>query len=225
MSHETPIKQRLYVTFGKFGALKYTGNLDVAKLWERVLRRADLPLLYTEGFNTRARIQLASALPLGITSECEILDVTLREELATLDGLKERIESVSPDGLVVYKIEAVSPRSPALQPLVQSAEYRITLHDPVDNLHERVAKLLASEQILKVRVRRKNKRKSVTDLRPLIYDLTVDDNGDLLAHLATGERTGNLRPEDLLEELGLQDVHCSVHRYRLHIDEYGREYV
>ena len=56
----------------------YTSNLDVAKIWERVLRRADLPILYTQGFNTRPRIQLAMALPLGITSECELLDVALR---------------------------------------------------------------------------------------------------------------------------------------------------
>jgi uncharacterized protein (DUF2344 family) len=66
MGHETPIMQRLQITFGKFGALKYTGNLDVSKVWERVLRRAKLPLLYTQGFNTRPRIQLASMLPMGV---------------------------------------------------------------------------------------------------------------------------------------------------------------
>jgi radical SAM-linked protein len=62
------VKQRLHITFGKFGALRYTGNLDVAKIWERVMRRADLPLVYSEGFNARPRMALASALPLGMTS-------------------------------------------------------------------------------------------------------------------------------------------------------------
>ena len=95
---ENPTKQRLRIVFGKFGALKYTSNLDVAKIWERVLRRADLPLLYSQGFNTRPRLQLATALPLGITSECELLDVSLREEIS-LEGIREALLAVSPEGL------------------------------------------------------------------------------------------------------------------------------
>ena len=71
MDDNLPIKQRLYIRFGKFDALIYTSNLDVAKTWERVLRRANLPILYSQGFNTRPRIILASALPLGISSECK----------------------------------------------------------------------------------------------------------------------------------------------------------
>src|SRR5215813_5434575 len=90
INDNNPIKQRLHITFGKFDALIYTSNLDIAKLWERVLRRARLPILYSEGFNPRPRIALASALPLGISSECELLDVSLRERIM-LDGLIERL--------------------------------------------------------------------------------------------------------------------------------------
>src|SRR5215813_4393454 len=95
ISDNIPIKQRLHITFGKFDALIYTSNLDVAKLWERVLRRANLPILYSEGFNPRPRLALASALPLGISSECEILDVSFKE-IISLDGLAERIAATSP---------------------------------------------------------------------------------------------------------------------------------
>jgi len=66
MSHLSPVLQRLRVTFGKAGPLKYTSNLDTAKIWERVLRRADLPILYTRGFNSRPRISLAMPLLPGI---------------------------------------------------------------------------------------------------------------------------------------------------------------
>src|SRR5690606_33583523 len=124
MTENVPIQQRLLITFGKFGALKYTSNLDVAKIWERVLRRANLPLLYSQGFNTRPRIQLASALPLGITSECELLDVSLKEAIE-LDGVREQLLAVSPPGLEIYQIEALNPRHPALQTLVHSAQYHV----------------------------------------------------------------------------------------------------
>jgi radical SAM-linked protein len=211
-----PIKQRLHIVFGKQGALKYTSNLDVAKIWERVLRRAQLPILYTQGFNARARIQLASALPLGITSECEILDVSLRERIA-LDGLIERLTAVSPAGLPIYSITEVGPRSPALQTRVRSAEYRIQFDEAIDRetLRQKIATILSADEIAASKER---KGKSVAiDLRPLIYDLSIDEQGDLMAHLAVGSQ-GNLRPDQIVEQLGLAEHYYSAHRVRLHLD-------
>ena len=65
------------------------------------------------------------------------------------------------------------------------------------------------------------RRKSSFDLRPLIHTLAFDEAqpGSLVAHVAAGER-GSLRIEDLLTELGLQDAHVNVHRFRLHLDDY-----
>lgn len=215
----TPVKQRLHITFGKFDALRYTSNLDVAKLWERVLRRAGLPILYSAGFNPRPRLQLASALPLGISSECEILDVALREPVA-LDGLVERLAAVSPPGLRVITINAVPVRSPALQTRVRSAEYRVRFLDleavDQDALRARVQALLAAGA---VDAQRERKGRSMTvDLRPLIYDVYVDEQSDLIAHLAVGD-FGNVRPDELLAELDLAEQPVSVHRFRLHLAE------
>lgn len=217
LNDNIPIKQRLHITFGKFEALKYTSNLDVAKLWERVLRRADLPILYSEGFNIRPRIALASALPLGISSECEILDVSLKEPIP-LDSLAERLAAVSPPGLRIIKIAQVPVRAPALQTLVRSAEYRIRFEDGLspELIAARIRALLQAGS-LDTRRERKGKITTV-DLRPLIYDLRVDENGDLLAHLAVGDR-GNLRPDELLEAMNLADQFVSVHRFRLHLAE------
>ena len=105
MSHISPVAQRLRITFGKSGSLKYTSNFDVAKIWERVLRRADLPILYTKGFNTRPRIQLAMPLPLGISSECEILDISLRECIQFEESeLRQELLAVAPPGLSIESI-------------------------------------------------------------------------------------------------------------------------
>jgi len=215
INDNTPIKQRLHITFGKFDALVYTSNLDVAKLWERVLRRAGLPILYSEGFNPRPRIALASALPLGISSECEILDVSLREAIP-LTGLQERLTAASPAGLRVYSILEVPARSPALQTLVRSSEYRIYLDDGVDRgmVQERTVALLNASTVEQQR-ERKGKIVSV-NVRPLIYALHLEDN-DLIAHLAVGEQ-GNMRPDELMEAMGLQDAYLSIHRFHLHLE-------
>ena len=216
MSHETPVQQRLRITFGKSGTLKYTSSLDISKIWERVLRRADLPILYTKGFNTRPRIQLAMPLPLGITSECEVIDVALREPII-LDEEKliALLLSVSPRGLDINKIEDARIGESAMQALVLSAEYRIRFEDGIDKelLQTKVDDILGQDKI--VVDLKKKRRRSVIDLRPLIVDLNLDDNNDLIAHLSVGER-GNMRPDQLIEQMGLSDHYVSVHRYKLH---------
>ena len=68
---------RLRLTFTKTGSLKYTGHLNLHRTLERTFRRAGLPLAYSQGFNPQPRMNLAEALPLGITSECEVMDVWL----------------------------------------------------------------------------------------------------------------------------------------------------
>jgi radical SAM-linked protein len=208
---ENPTKQRLLITFGKSGALKYTSNLDVAKIWERVLRRAGLPLLYSQGFNIRPRIQLASALPLGISSECELLDVSLKEVI-DLNGVRDKLITVSPPGLDIYKVENLSIHYPALQTLVRSTMYRIHFADAVPDLQDRIDALLARDKILKT-LERKN-RAQVYDLRPLIYSAKLDDMGNLIVEVAVGDQ-GNVRPEDLIYELDLAQQHYTVHRQRL----------
>jgi radical SAM-linked protein len=219
INDNTPIKQRLYIHFGKFDALKYISNLDLAKVWERALRRADLPILYSQGFNPRPRIQLGSALPLGISSECEILDVSLRETIP-LAGLVERIAATSPAGLRVYSIEEVPVRSPALQTQVRSAEYRVHFEDPVDleALKSRISQLMEGETL--ERERERKGKQTLLNIRPLVYGLHLDEAGELIAHLAVGDQ-GNVRPDEILAALHLPDVAVSIHRFRLNMDRSG----
>lgn len=220
---QTPVRQRVRITYGKAGPLKYTSNLDIAKVWERVLRRAHLPICYTQGFNTRPRIQLATALPLGLTSDCELLDVHLRERI-DFDGVPQRLREVSPAGLHIHHLHEIPISAPAAETLIRSARYRITFPDGIDHdvLQQRVKDILQAEQIVRVTTRRNNK-KSATDLRPLILDLHTERDEDgsiaLVAHLSAGSR-GNLRPDVLLEHMQLNDYFVNMHRSSLILTEH-----
>ena len=216
MSHVSPVVQRLRITFGKTDSLRYTSSLDVAKIWERVLRRADLPILYTQGFNTRPRIRLAMPLPLGISSECEILDISLRERIQLDESaLTNQLLAVSPQGLTIHGIVEVDLRASTLHSLIDSAEYRIHFLDAVDPeyLRGKIAEVMNRESIIVDRTRRR--KRSVMDVRPLILALYLDDSLDMIAHLSVGDR-GNLRPDQLLELMELQEFHHRVHRYKLY---------
>lgn len=210
MSHP-PETYRVRITFGKQDALRFVGHLDLAKTWERVLRRAHIPLVYSQGFNPQPKMQLAAALPLGISSECELLDIWLLEQV-DLPALPARLEAVSPAGLKVYHVEEVPPKDPALQTLLERADYRIQVDEiGPEDLRARVQAFLEREQVLV------EKRGKQVDLRPLVQSLEVAEHG-LNAGLTIGSH-GNARPDDLLSVLGLSFELARCHRVGLALRE------
>ena len=129
-----------------------------------------------------------------------------------------RLRAVSPDGLAIYALHEVSIHSPAAQTLVRSAIYCFRFEDGVDPdlLRARAADIMARDQIIQITERKG--RKQAANLRPLFYDLQVDEAGDLIAHVAAGEH-GNLRPEEVMRELGFEGAFVSVHRRQLMLEE------
>jgi radical SAM-linked protein len=204
---------RIRITFSKTEAMRYTGHLDLHRTWERTFRRARLPLAYSQGFHPQPRLNLACALPLGFTSDCEILDAWLENEMEVSDIFKAVGPSLPP-GLVIQNLSTVDLKLPSLQSHVQSAEYLIYLREYPSDLGERVEKLLATNQLPRVR------RNKSYDLRPLIYKLSLvsqanNDQKFLVLHMSAREgATG--RPEELLSQLGIPFEDTRVHRTKLY---------
>ncbi|PIW40369.1 MAG: hypothetical protein COW22_02130, partial [Chloroflexi bacterium CG15_BIG_FIL_POST_REV_8_21_14_020_46_15] len=71
--------QRLRVRFGRGEEVKFIAHLDIVRFWERAFRRAEIPLAYSQGFTPHPRISLAAPLPVGVTSEFELMDVWLKQ--------------------------------------------------------------------------------------------------------------------------------------------------
>src|SRR6185503_1913057 len=105
---------RIRITFTKTGPAKYSGHLDLHKSWERALRRAGLPLAYSQGFHPQPKIHLAAALPLGFTSECELVDVWLTEPVELEAALGELRRATSP-GVEIKAVCEVADSLPAMQ--------------------------------------------------------------------------------------------------------------
>lgn len=210
-------QQRIRITFGKFGAMRFVGHLDTVTTWERILRRAKIPLEYTRGYNPRPRLQFASALGHGLTSESECFDAWLT---APLDGdfpgeWIDRLAEKSPAGIRIYNIADVPIKAPSLPQQITSAEYVITPLDAaldLDDLRTRVEHLLAQAQIERVR------RKKTYDLRPLILHMRVLADGNIHAWVKAGERE-NARPDELVDTLGMAFEDVRVHRRRLYFGD------
>jgi radical SAM-linked protein len=98
--------QRLRLTFSKVGPTRFIGHLDLARTLERVLNRANIPVTYTQGFNRRPRMQMAAALPLGFTSECEMVDILLDEQMEPTAVQQQLLAKMAP-GIILHKVEEV----------------------------------------------------------------------------------------------------------------------
>lgn len=208
---------RLRITFAKQGALRYTGHLDLHKIWERTARRAEIPLAYSQGFHPQPKIYLASALPLGFSSRAEVLDMRLKEDIP-LAGLRERFQGAVPPGLEILQVEQVDESLPALQTQLRSAEFEVTFSEPVDasDLSRRLAAVMEAASLPRER------RGKPYDLRPLIESLqvTTDSQGHASLHMLLSAREGATgRPEEVLDQLGIPVEAARVERTRLIFQE------
>jgi radical SAM-linked protein len=203
---------RARITFSKQGALRYTGHLDLHRLWERAMRRADLPLSYSQGFHPQPKISLASALPLGFSSRAEALDVRFNDEIPTEEIASRLQESLPPD-IQIIRVESVDEKLPALQTQVLSAVYQVQLTEPVDGLElsRRVEETLKAESLPRER------RSKFYDLRPLIEELSISTAGDKISlHMKLAAREGGTgRPEEVLNALGIEPEYTRVERTEL----------
>ena len=204
---------RIRITFAKHGALRYTGHLDLHKLWERTARRAGLPLAYSQGFHPQPKMNIAAALPLGFSSRCEVMDMRLQRDVP-LDGLSEKLQTTLPSGIRVLNVEQVEDGLPTLQTKVASAEYEVALTEPVDRsaLEQRIESILSAESLPRER------RGRAYDLRPLIEDLSLTSDPSPLPtiHMRLSAREGATgRPEEVLDTLGIQYEETRIERTKL----------
>jgi radical SAM-linked protein len=213
--------QRLRLTFSKLGPTRFIGHLDLALTLERSLNRARIPVAYTQGFNKRPRMQMASALPLGYTSEGELADIWLMEQMAP-EAAREQMMSRMAPGLEIHQVEEVDLQAPALQTITLASHYRATPLDPVNagELQGRIDTLLAEERHMRQRLR--GKKKKPYDLRPLIYELALERASDGQVHILMKlalepSKTG--RPDEVLDSLGLDPLAARLHRLRIVLDE------
>jgi radical SAM-linked protein len=205
-------RKRYRITYGRYGAMLYVSTLDLTRIWERTIRRAGLPLSYSGGYSPRPKMQQADAMPLGIASDAELIDIWL-EEAAPIGELPALLTRSAPDGLPVKDAREVPVRSPSLPVLTRSAGYVVTLPNPVPDLAVRAAALMESDEAIRER------RGERENFRPLIHALAAESETRLTMRLALAQ--GSVaRPDHVLSALGLGDVRAGeVRRTDIVLDE------
>lgn len=209
--------QRLRVRFGRSEEVSLISHLDLMRFWERALRRAGIPLAYSQGFSPHPRISMAAPLALGVTSEAELMDVYLSRWIAPQSFLPGLRRQMGP-GIQVLEASAIPVNVPSLQSQVRFAEYRVVVDKaavPAD-IGAEVGRFLEAKSLMWQHTRDTGVRSY--DLRSLVKSLWVagERNGEVsLGMVLRCDPGGAGRPEQVTAALGFAGPPRSIHRTKL----------
>jgi len=211
--------QRFRVVYAKKESLRYTSNLDTQKVWERYLRRASLPVAYSQGFHPQAKIQQACPLPLGYLSVAEIVDIWLDDDVITPQDIFQSLTGTPQPGIYIKSVAPIPLDGPTLQSLVTSADYSVEFLDPdMDKmLQAKIGRVMVAQSL------ERQRRNKTYDLRPLIEMLALEEEHGgphpiLNMRLAAREgATG--RPDEVLIELGQDPARARITRTALYFKQ------
>jgi radical SAM-linked protein len=207
--------QRIRISYNKGIELQYTGNLDMHKVWERIFRRACLPLAYSQGFHPQPKLQQAAPLPLGFTSKAEILDVWLDSD-ESIEEISKKIVSTAQPGITVREVKNIPLLSEPLPNLVTASEYLITCDE---DLEPALIQNSIQEFLAKTGIERERRGKPY-DLRPLVQSLTVESAHPLTLKMLLSSLPGATgRPEEVLEELKVDPFTVDIDRTLLVLNQ------
>ena len=211
--------QRFRVLFRKGERVRYISHLDVLRYWERAIRRADLPLSYSQGFTPHPKLAFASPLPLGFIAEAEVLDVTLDERVES-DAFRARLLPETTEDLAIVGISEIALTTLAPQAALLWADYRADVEgiDPQSAIQV-VAAFLASSEFIWTE-EKKEKSKSY-NLRDAVASLEVTplDGGTRLTMRLQADAALTARPEQVVLALFPDAVPTVITRVGLVLDE------
>jgi len=189
------------IRFGKEGMMRYIGHLDVLRTFQKIFRRAGVPMIYSNGYSPHPVMSFALPLGLGQTSEGEYLDAAVEDGAdpkAVLRALKEATSQELP----VYALRVLPEKTENAMAAVGGAVWKVILPEnmPAEGANSALKAILNRETII---LPKKTKTREIElDIRPMIVSAAIE-NGSLLMTIAAGSRA-NLAPDVLAGLLAAQ---------------------
>lgn len=215
---------KIRIKFRKWGSMKFIGHLDMMRYFQKVMRRADVDIRYSEGFSPHQIMSFAAPLGVGITSDGEYLDI----EVHSTKSSKEMIDDLNAtmvDGVDIVGYVALPESAKPAMSIVAAADYVLSYKEgyevpfTVEEWKKHVEELFTSQKSFTI-IKKTKKSEREVDLKPLVYAfdvIEVDEKPAFYINVSTGS-VDNIKPELLLasvyEKLGLEynDAAIVIHR-------------
>lgn len=198
---------KVRIKFRKYGVLKFIGHLDVMRFFQKVMRRAEIPIAFTGGYSPHMIMSFASPLGIGLTSEGEYVDIELAEPISSEEAVK-RMNSVMVEGMEIISFRQISEEKKATgMAIVAAADYYVNVQKGAlpQNWKELFAKFYAQPEIRIVKQTKRSEQE--VNIRPMIYAAEFHED-KLFLKLAAGS-VQNLKPDLVMEAFlkyaGIQD--------------------
>ena len=187
---------RYRVKYARRGPMRFMGQLEVTRLFTRAVRRAGLPMRYSQGYHPQPRIMFGPTPPVGVESESEYIDVELIRRVAE-EEIASALDDVTPRGIAILEVSESSMRAPAITAVITGHDYVVETGEGWEPDPAVADDFMDRESFVFVRKRLKGDKE--IDARQIVRELRVDD-GNIYMSLKAGEGPG-IKPHEVLEHV------------------------
>lgn len=185
---------RILLKFSRESQIKYISHLDIQRLFQRALRRAKIPMEYSKGYNPHLLISFATAMPLGVCSRAEYVEIQTEKYINPVD-VKNRLNEVLPSGIEILAAEELKDGYPNVGSVIALAQYSLDFSG--ENAQEIIKELLQSDEIV---IEKKTKKGlAQVNVRKMIHSLSLQ--GDKITATLSLSNSESLRADKLAEIL------------------------
>lgn len=211
------------IKFRKYGPMKFISHLDVMRYFQKVIRRSDIDICFSEGFSPHMIMSFASPLGVGLTSDAEYVDIRVNTSPSSKEAVRRMNETMA-EGVEVVSFRLLPVNSKNAMSVVAAADYEVRFREgkePENRWQERWKEFIAQPEIRILKETKKGHQE--TDIRPWIYDWSVIDGG--LSLKVSAGSVHNLKPELLMQAFGTwadMEIPVSallIHRKEIYADQ------
>ena len=175
------------VRFSKQGQMKFIGHLDMVRYFQKVMRRGEIDVAYSEGFSPHQKMSFAAPLSVGVLSKGEYFDMEVNSTLSTKEAI-ERINEQNVEGVKVLSYKLLPDNAKNAMAVMSAADYFVYTDIFTD---DDITGFINQDSINVIKKTKKSEKE--VDIKPLIYSIKKEDNG-IFIKLAQGSAQ-NLKPE------------------------------
>ena len=229
---------KIRIKFRKWGVMKFIGHLDMMRYFQKVMRRADVDIRYSEGFSPHQIMSFAAPLGVGITSDGEYLDIEVHSTKSSEEMIKD-LNATMVDGVDIVGYVALPDNAKPAMSIVAAADYILSYKEgyaspfTTEEWKEKVEELFTSQKTFTITKKTKKSEREV-DLKPLVYAfevVEVEGKPAFYINVSTGS-VDNIKPELLLssiyEKLGLEynESSIAIHKKDVYaLDEKTKKFI
>lgn len=186
------------IKFRKYGVMKYIGHLDVMRYFQKAMRRAEIPIAFTQGFSPHMIMSFANPLGVGLTSDGEYFDIELKEPISSEDAVRQLNEAMVDGMEVVSFVQIPDEKKATGMAIIEAADYlSIPKKEGILFSNEDLASFLSQTEILVLKQTKKSEKE--VNIRPWIHKMEMRGN-DIFMQVSAGS-AANLKPELVIKSL------------------------